>query len=76
MLQGTIAAFGDRILSSAEEIGRCYSRFREQALRIRKGNDTHHAAEGAGFVGVDRPAQDSGEITDSLAGFLESWRGI
>jgi hypothetical protein len=37
LLQGTIAAFGDRILSSAEEIGRCYSRFREQALRIRKG---------------------------------------
>jgi hypothetical protein len=37
MLQGTIAAFGDPILSSAEEIGRRYSRFREQALRIRKG---------------------------------------
>jgi hypothetical protein len=42
MLQGTIDAFGDRILSSAEEIGRCYSRFREQVLRIRKGNASHH----------------------------------
>jgi hypothetical protein len=43
---------------------------------VRLGRDAGHAMEGTGFAGAGRPAQDSWQILDSPAGFLESWRGI